>query len=150
MVRAALIAMVPALAAFPAPAPSETTPDGPATLTTTHVETAPAMGAVAWPRVAVALRVTVGPGGRGGNVRPRIGAAVGDPVELPAVPGTYTLPAPHVPPSGAAGIVQTTGAHAIVTREACRPTAERAVDPCETKWVDVQRAGQPDLRDRGA
>ena len=49
------------------------------------------------------------------------------------------------------GLVQETGGHAIVTREACRPTIERALDPCETKWVDIQRDGPgATTRDRGA
>jgi hypothetical protein len=48
------------------------------------------------------------------------------------------------------GLVQATGGHAIVTREACRPDIARANDPCENTWVDIQREGQADVRDRGA
>ena len=68
---------------------------------------------------------------------------VGDPVELPATPGTYTFPAPHVFGGGACpgpvGIVQTTGSHAIVTREAA-----------STNFLTVKREGQADERIDGA
>ncbi len=77
--------------------------------------------AVYLPNVTVAWKVVVGEGGSGGTVRPVVEGVVGDPVELPATPGTYTFPAPHILSGSAcrelAGIVQTTGGHAIVTRE---------------------------------
>jgi len=74
----------------------------------------------------------------------------GAPVELPATPGTYTFPLRHAPLTSSVGLVQTTGGHAIVTREGCRATIDRALDPCESKWVAIQREGQPDVIDRGA
>jgi hypothetical protein len=148
-----------ALAAFPAAARAENTPDGAATLISTYLSTAPAIvgevgalsaGGYYGPRVVISWTVTVGAGGRAGTVRPKIGTVLGDPVELPAEPGTYTFRAPHVASTWPLGLVQSTGGHAIVTREACRPDAGRSADPCEYKWVDILRDGQPDERDRGA
>jgi hypothetical protein len=156
MMRALLIAAGAPLAAFPVGAGLERTPSGPATLTSTRTETVAAGSAVPAPpydsasRVLMNWTVTVGPGGRAGAVRPVIGGAAYDPVDLPATPGTYTFPAPRVRLALPLGLVQETGEHAIVSREPCRPEIDRASDPCETSWVDIQRAGQPDIRDRGA
>jgi hypothetical protein len=103
----------------------------------------------------MAWKVTVAAGGRAGTVRGRFknsdtGAIVlGDPVTLPAEPGTYTFPAPRLYGS-VIGLVQTVGGHAIVDREACQPTAPRYADPCETGWVTVARDGQADERLAGA
>jgi hypothetical protein len=151
-----VIAAGATLAAFPVGAGLERTPSGPATLTSTRTETVGIGGAVAAPpydsasRVLMRWTVTVGPGGRAGAVQPVIGGVAYDPVDLPATPGTYTFPAPRVPLALPLGLAQETGEHAIVTREACRPQIQRVDDPCETSWVDIRRAGQPDLRDRGA
>ncbi|MDA0163427.1 hypothetical protein OM076_24350 [Solirubrobacter ginsenosidimutans] len=150
------IAVGATLAAFPVGAGLERTPSGPATLTSTKTETVAMVGAVpAAPydsssRVVMNWTVTVGPGGRAGVVGPVVGGVAYDPVDLPSTPGTYTFPAPRVRLALPLGLVQETGEHAIVTREACRPQIDRASDPCETSWLDIQRAGQPDLRDRGA
>jgi hypothetical protein len=151
-----VIAAGATLAAFPVGAGLERTPSGPATLTSARTETIGIGGPVSAPpydstaRVLMNWTVTVGPGGRAGPVRPVVGGVAYDPVELPSTPGTYTFPAPRVRLALPLGLVQETGEHAIVTREACRPQVERDADPCETSWVDVQRAGQPDIRDRGA
>jgi hypothetical protein len=146
-------ALVLAFAAllFPAAAAAENTPDGPATLISNHIMsigTGP--GVNAGGRVLTSWTVTVGPGGRGGTVRPLVGGVAGDPVELPATPGTYTFPLAHTRSAWPLGLVQTTGGHAIVTREACRPAIARELDPCESKWVDIQRTGQSPESDRGA
>jgi hypothetical protein len=75
--------------------------------------------------------VTVTAGGRAGIVRPVFGGVMGDPVMLPAEPGTYTFPmAPHVRTGGWVGLFQTTGGHAIVDRTGCR--VESA-----TEWNDA-------------
>jgi hypothetical protein len=135
-------APIVAAALLPGAAANETTPNGPAVLVGT-VAPAPAGQAV------TSWSVTVGPGGSGGIVRPLLGGVPGDPVELPAKPGTYTF---AVPPGSSPplGLVQETGGHAIVVREACRPTIERSLDPCENTWLDIRRSGQEDVRDRGA
>ena len=152
----AVIAAGATLAAFPVGAGLQRTPSGPATLTSTRTETVATGGAVPAPpydsssRVLMNWTVTVGPGGRAGAVRPVIGGVAYDPVDLPATPGTYTFPAPRVRLALPLGLMQESGEHAIVSREPCRPQIERSSDPCETSWVDIQRAGQPDLRDRGA
>ena len=69
-------------------APAERTPDGPATLISAW--TAPADQADG--SVLTSLTVKVGAGGRAGVVRPLVGGVAGDPVDLPATPGTYTFP----------------------------------------------------------
>jgi hypothetical protein len=137
-------APVLAAAVLPGVSAPERTPIGPATLIST-VSPATAPGG----RVVMSWTVTVGPGGRAGIVRPLVDGVPGDRVELPAAPGTYTFALAHTatPP---AGLVQETGGHAIVTREACRPAIERVFDPCETKWLDIRRPGVEDVRDRGA
>jgi hypothetical protein len=128
---------------FPGGAASEFTPDGPATLIS-HSGAPVEAG-----RVLISWTVTVGPGGREGVVRPLLGGVTGEPVELPATPGTYTFPLPHTA-TAPLGLVQETGQHAIVTRELCRPAIERSLDPCETKWLDIRRAREDDVQDRGA
>jgi hypothetical protein len=75
----------------------------------------------------------------------------GDPVQLPAEPGTYTFAAPRIAWSGAPlGLEQTTGGHAIVTRHDCHPESERFADPCQNLFVDIARDGQADERVSGA
>jgi hypothetical protein len=123
---------------------TERTPDGPATLITHAAPVTAAPG-----RVLTSWTVTVGPGGRPGVVRPLVGGVAGEPVELSATPGVYTFRLPHTA-APAQGLVQETGGQAIVTREACRPTIERSLDPCETTWLDIQRPGEETVRDRGA
>jgi hypothetical protein len=134
---------VVAAALLPGAAAAEKTPTGPATLIASAAPVAESG------RVVTSWTVTVSPGGRAGVVRPLVDGSPGDPVELPARPGTYTfaLPPGSAPPLG---LVQETGGHAIVVREACRPTIARSLDPCETRWLDVRRAGREDVRDRGA
>src|SRR3954454_1352750 len=128
---------------FPGAPPSEHTPDGPATLIS-HSGAPVEAG-----RVLMSWTVTVGPGGREGIVRPLVGGMTGPPVELPATPGSYTFALPRTA-TAPLGLVQETGDHAIVTREPCRPAIARSLDPCETKWLDIRRAGEEDIRDRGA
>jgi len=128
---------------FPAAAAAENTPSGPATLLSQDP-------GAAFNSVLTSWTVTVGEGGRAGTVRPLVAGVAGDPVDLPATPGTYTFPLPHTPGAGPLGLVQQTGGHAIVARELCRPAIDRSLDPCETKWVDIQRPGLQDVRDRGA
>jgi len=127
-------------------APAERTPDGPATLISAW--TAPADQADG--SVLTSLTVKVGAGGRAGVVRPLVGGVAGDPIDLPATPGTYTFPVRHVRLAAPLGLVQEAGGLAIMSREACRPTIARSLDPCETRWVDIQRTGQGTTSDRGA
>ncbi|WP_157592579.1 hypothetical protein [Solirubrobacter soli] len=137
MMRVPVLAAGMLVAALPATASAAgTTPAGAATIAT--VPDVPSVcGAAFVPTVSVAWRVVVGDGGQGGTVRPVVRGVVGDPVELPATPGTYTFPAPHVFSGGACGetvgIVQTTGAHAIVE------------DANDTHLI-VERDGQADER----
>jgi hypothetical protein len=134
-------APVVAAALLPGAAAIEQTPTGPATLIASPVPAVAGSVVTSW-------SVTVGPGGRGGVVRPLLGGVPGEPVTLPAAPGTYRF---GVPPGASPplGIVQETGGHAIVVREPCRPTIERSLDPCETTWLDIRRPGREDVRDRG-
>ena len=82
------------------------------------------------------FRVVVQPGGRAGTIRflvhqsPGFGERgprtvhVGPPVTLPAEPGTYTFPAPHVFAdyrNVTYGIEQETGGHAIAAQIRCSP-----------------------------
>src|SRR4051812_34190580 len=96
MMRASLIAAVAGAVAFPAAASAaDLTPAGPATLRD-RSDALHACPAVFLPSVSVAWQVQVGEGGRAGTVQPRVDGVMGDPVQLPAEPGTYTFPAPHV------------------------------------------------------
>jgi hypothetical protein len=78
---------------------------------------------------------------------------VGDAVQLPAEPGTYTFAAPRVH-GRIVGIDQTTGGHAIVQTRDCRPELGEGDDPCRLWSVDVYRSdppnGTPDERMAGA
>ena len=82
----------------PGAAPAERTPDGPATLISAW--TAPADQAEG--SVLTSLTVKVGAGGRAGVVRPLVGGVAGDPIDLPATPGTYTFGVRARPLRGAA------------------------------------------------
>jgi hypothetical protein len=149
MMRGLLVAALATAAAFPtaAAAAVENTPDGPATLTTEGRLPGPMPATAALPpQVLMAWRITVAPGGRAGTVRPRFTSSdgrtvTGDPVVLPAEPGTYTFAAPRLY-AAVAGIVQTEGGQAILNRETCQ--ASPFEDPCETIRVVVKRDGQPD------
>src|SRR6266567_2582444 len=118
MMRGLLVAAVVA-AIFPtaAHAAVENTPDGPATLTTEGRLPGGIPSVVAVPpQVLMAWRITVGPGGRAGTVRPTFNLSdgrivTGDAVVLPAEPGTYTFPAPRLY-ARVAGLVQTEGGQA--------------------------------------
>jgi hypothetical protein len=147
MMRVTLVAVVASAAVFttsPASA-ADLTPAGPATIT-------PAWGpglacpAISFgPEVLVAWSVQIGAGGQAGIVRPQFGTTLGDPVELPEQPGTYTFPAPHVPWYGECGpgpgIVQVTGEHAIVAKATDLPSSE---------YLLVTREGQADERIDGS
>ena len=66
---------------------------------------------------------------------------VGPPVTLPAEPGTYTFPAPHVFAdyrSITYGIEQETGGHAIMAQIRCEPEDGEG-DFCSSQSVDVYR-----------
>jgi hypothetical protein len=136
-------APVVAAALFPGAVAAENTPDGPATLVS-HSGAPVTAG-----RVVTSWTLTVGRGGHAGIVRPLLGGVAGEPVQLPATPGAYTFALAHTA-AGPEGLIQETGGLAIVTREPCRPTIARALDPCETKWLDIKQAGHEDIRDRGA
>ena len=96
-----LIALLPSAASSQAPAPDTLTPDGPATLRKTWLGAVPAIAY--GPRVIVAWRIEVGPGGRGGPVALRVlrrnpnaptttGAGTSEIRDLPAAPGSYEFP----------------------------------------------------------
>jgi hypothetical protein len=98
------------------------------------------------PEVLVAWRADVSAGGAAGMVRVRAQmgaggtAALGDPVLLPAEPGSYTFPAPHLRwdyRGGRLGLEQTTGGHQIVNRRPCQPEYGWWGDPCQIYRVDV-------------
>ena len=87
--------------------------------------------------VLTAWRVTVAPGGQPGVVRVLIGdpkhpeaATLGDPVFLPAEPGTYTFPAPNRA-AAVLGLEQDSGGLAIEQTSACRTDLGRWGDPCQ-------------------
>jgi hypothetical protein len=152
--RVVLVAAV-VVALFPASAvAADLTPDGPATLTQTNSFPRTAMGY--GPGVVTGWKVAIADGGRAGTVRPRFQAmgtvVTGDPVQLPAEPGTYTFAAPHLARFGSAtlGLEQATGGHAIVTRQPCRADLAAFGDPCQNLFVDVARDGQADERVTGA
>ena len=77
---------------------------------------------------------------------------VGEPVTLPAEPGTYTFSAPHVFAdyrNVTYGIEQETGGHAITAQTRCSPE-DGDGDICASQSVDVYRpplgAAIPDRR----
>lgn len=134
-----LAATAPALAAEP-------TPDGPATLMNRWTGASTLEGRP--PAVLVGVGVVVGEGSRAGTIRVRASngdaSGVSDPVELPAAPGEYTLPAPQIPwddRTGSLGIDQTTGGHALIGRAPCRPEPGEWADPCEIQRVEVFAPG---------
>ena len=156
-----LIAPV-ALLAFAAQSPETLTPEGPATLYSDWHGLMTAEGER--PELLTGFRVVVQPGGRAGTIRflvhqnPAFGGDgpravhVGDPVTLPAEPGTYTFPAPHVFAdyrSVGYGIEQETGGHAITAQIRCSPE-EGESDVCNSQSLDVYRpplgAAVPDRR----
>ena len=136
-----LVAATVAMAAMlPATAYAQTlTPAGPATL---DVRFGPNVGCPAVGTFAVLTKwqVQVGPGSSGGIVRPLFYDVVGDPVELPAEPGTYTFPAPHMnwsPCNPGISLIQETGGHAVVVPEDT---------PMLGRHIVVKRDGQAEER----
>lgn len=127
---------------------AELTPDGPATLMNRPGETQTLEGTP--PIVIVGARVVVGEGGREGTIRVRARrrsepSRVGEPVLLPATPGTYTFSAPRVGGDYRElriGIDQEVGGHAIVGRQTCAPEMNRK-DLCALPFLDVL-TGDPD------
>ena len=153
--RVALVSAAVIVAGIPATAAAaDLTPAGPATLTAVNLY--PAEIAMAdQPYVLTGWRVVVGEGSSAGTVRPRFrvratnAVVTGDPVELPAEPGTYTFAAPRLTNSRLIGLEQTSGEHAIVTRPVCHPEWGPMSDPCQIFVVDVTRDGQADERITG-
>jgi hypothetical protein len=146
MMRATLVAAVASAAVFTTSSASaaELTPAGPATITPQWTPGLVACPAIALgPSVLVGWNVQVGEGGQAGTVRPLFDTTLGDPVELPAEPGTYTFPAPHIvwgrTCGPGPGIVQVTGEHAIVSKDAAA-----------FESLLVKRDGQADERIDGA
>jgi hypothetical protein len=143
-----LIAPV-ALLAFAAQSPDTLTPEGPATLYSDWHGASTLEGER--PELLTGFRVVVQPGGRAGTIRflvhtnPAFGEEgeravhVGPPLTLPAEPGTYTFPAPHVFAdyrSVGYGIEQETGGHAITAQIRCSPEDGES-DVCNSQSVDV-------------
>jgi len=127
-------------------APDTLTPDGPATVSSVW------RGAVTTegrgPEVLTGVRVTVGPGGRGGPIRLRVsshldpdrGTQLGPWVDLPAEPGVYRFPAPALRwdyRDGVIAIDQQVGGHAIVRKSACTPEQGQYGDVCQIVSLDV-------------
>lgn len=156
-----LIAPV-ALFAFAQPSPETLTPEGPATLYS-HWHGGMTLEGE-HPELLTGFRVVVQSGSRAGAIRllvhesPVVGEQgrrtvhVGQRVMLPAEPGTYTYPAPHVFAdyrSLTYGIEQETGGHAITAQIRCKPE-EGESDICNSQSVDVYRpplgAAIPDRR----
>jgi len=162
-VRAKGLLIVPmALVGFSAQAPDTLTPDGPATLYSDWHGAQTLEGP--HPELLTGFRVVVQPGGRAGTIRfvvyhhPELAeegpptVTVGPPLTLPAEPGTYTFPAPHVLADYrdvTYGIEQETGGHAIAAQTRCAPE-EGEGDICNDQSVDVYRppigAAIPDRR----
>ena len=89
--------------------------------------------------------MTVQPGGKAGTVRLLVNhrgtVHAGAPFTLPAEPGTYVYPAPHVLHDYREitfGIEQETGGHAIAAQTRCEPE-EGEDDVCNDQSVDVYR-----------
>jgi hypothetical protein len=144
MMRGLLVASVVGAAAFPAAAAADITPAGPAKLTVGYGPNIACPAYSGGAGVIVAWEINVGEGGQGGTVRPVFGDVVGDPVQLPAQPGRYRFPAPHLyrdmnTCGERVGLVQSTGNHAVLERDA--PSYQ---------YVNVAREGQPDERIEGA
>lgn len=130
----------------PSPAFADTTPAGPATLVNQWRGASTLEGR--GPEVLVAATITVGAGGQAGTIRLRAGGggtyAAGDSVTLPAEPGTYRFPAPHLRwdyRSGELGFDQEIGGHAVLEQRACNPAAGRYGDWCEIQRVNVWGTG---------
>ena len=112
-------------------APSALTPDGP--LTVSSVWRGPVTEELLPPSDLTAVRITVGPGGRGGPIRLRIsstldrpkGVELGPWTQLPATPGNYTFPVPAPLQwdyrQGVIAVDQQVGDHAIVVAQPCTP-----------------------------
>lgn len=151
-----------ALLAIGAQSPETLTPEGPATLYSDWHGAQTLEGL--HPELLTGFRVVVQPGGRSGTVRflvheqPESGedgtrtVHVGEPVTLPAEPGAYTFPAPHVFAdyrNVSYGIEQETGGHAITAQIRCSPEDGEG-DICNSQSVDVYRpplgAAVPDRR----
>lgn len=133
--------LVVLLLAFPVAAsatldPTEATPDGPATVVDVFnggIE----LGAWLPYQVLTKVRVRVGAGGRPGLVRFRAGGKVGEWVTLPAEPGAYEFPAPHVELIGPGqlygllGMDQQTGGHVVIGETVDCPVN---CTPCDSIW----------------
>jgi len=132
--------------------PETLTPPGPATLYSDWHGAQTLEGE--HPELLTGLRVTVLPGSQAGRVRfvvahsaeqttpepPPRAVDVGAWVQLPAEPGTYVFPAPHVFAdyrSVTYGIEQETGGHAILSQTRCAPEQGEDADPCSIQSVDV-------------
>lgn len=152
--RRSLTVLLLALAAATAPPPPAAhaqdalTPEGPMTLRERWLGASTLEGRS--PEVITRVRITVGRGGRAGRIRLRIldradratVKGTGGWESLPAEPGTYELPAPHVrydPRDSGIALDQETGGHAIVTRHEDDPAKERWSDPYELQAIDVFR-----------
>jgi hypothetical protein len=97
------------------------------------------------PQLLTGFKVAVGPGGNAGPIRLRVHdretgmAHEAAPVTLPAEPGTYTFPAPHVLHDYrdvSFGLDQEVGGHAIAAQIRCEPGEG---DICNDQSVDVYR-----------
>ena len=134
-----------ALLAFAQVSGETVTPDGPATLYADRHGAQSDVGVRE--ELLTGLRVTVQPGGKAGTVRLLVNhrgtVHAGAPFTLPAEPGTYVYPAPHVLHDYREitfGIEQETGGHAIAAQTRCEPE-EGEDDVCNDLSVDVYRPG---------
>lgn len=132
-----------ALLAFAQVSGETVTPEGPATLYDEWRGGQTDEGAPE--HLLTGVRVTVQPGGKAGTVRLLVNhrgtVHAGAPFTLPAEPGTYVFPAPHVLHDYreiSFGIEQETGGHAIAAQTRCEPE-EGSGDVCNDQSVDVYR-----------
>jgi hypothetical protein len=124
------------------------TPSGPSTIRAMWLGPSTAEGRA--PEVLTRWSVMVGAGGRAGRVRLRVlesreratGRANGPWEWLPAEPGTYSFPAPHVPydyRSNDLALDQEAGGHALITFHPDDPGRDSFSDPGELYNLDVFR-----------
>jgi hypothetical protein len=121
------------------------TPEGPATLYSDWHGGQTDEGLT--PELLTAFRVTVAPGSRAGTIRLKLFHETtgmvheAAPVTLPAEPGTYTFPAPHVLHDYrevTIGLDQESGGHAIAAQIRCEPEDGEG-DVCNSQSLDVYR-----------
>ncbi|HEX8121859.1 MAG TPA: hypothetical protein VF549_11400 [Solirubrobacteraceae bacterium] len=145
LVTAVLATMAPASASA---AEERLTPEGPSTIRAMWLGPSTAEGRP--PEIITRWSVTVGAGGRAGRVRLRVLASGSRATVrgngawewLPAEPGTYEFPAPHVPfdyRDNMLALDQEVGGHALITFHPDDPGKDTFSDVGELQNLDVFR-----------